>query len=64
MREPRQVLREFGTDLSKDIELIVHDSNADMRYLVLPEAPGDVSNLNAAELEALVTRDRLIGVAR
>tara|TARA_R110000868_G_scaffold2110_1_gene16299 strand:+ start:8146 stop:8775 length:630 start_codon:yes stop_codon:yes gene_type:complete len=64
VREPRQVLREFGTDLSKDIELIVHDSNADMRYLVLPEAPGDVSNLNAAELEALVTRDRLIGVAR
>lgn len=64
VREPRQVLREFGTDLSKDIELIVHDSNADMRYLVLPEPPDDVSSLNATELESLVTRDRLIGVAR
>ncbi len=62
--EPRRVLAEFGTDLPADIELIVHDSNADMRYLVLPEPPADAAARTAAELEALVTRDRLIGVAR
>jgi len=64
VREPRKVLAEFGTDLPDDIELVVHDSNADMRYLVLPEAPDDAADMRIAELEALVTRDRLIGVAR
>ena len=39
VREPRRVLQEFGLTLAPDIDLIVHDSNADMRYLVLPELP-------------------------
>ncbi len=64
VREPRKVLAEFGTDLPDDIELVVHDSNADMRYLVLPEAPADAADLGIADIETLVTRDRLIGVAR
>ena len=64
VREPRQVLAEFGTDLPDDMNLVIHDSNADMRYLVLPEPPADVRELGASELEALVTRDRLIGVTR
>jgi nitrile hydratase len=42
----------------------VHDSNADMRYLVLPEPPADFQNHKLYELEALITRDHLIGVAR
>lgn len=64
VREPRDVLAEFGTDLPNDMELVVHDSNADMRYLVLPEPPSDAADKDAAELQALVTRDRLIGVTR
>ena len=64
VREPRRVLDEFGTKLPEDMDLIVHDSNADMRYLVLPEPPANVANLSASELASLVTRDRLIGVAR
>lgn len=64
VREPRQVLAEFGTVLPGDMELIVHDSNADMRYLVLPEPPESLSDMNETELESLVTRDRLIGVTR
>lgn len=64
VREPREVLAEFGTDLPDDMNLVIHDSNADMRYLVLPEPPADVRELDASELEALVTRDRLIGVTR
>ena len=58
------MLAEFGTDLPDDMNLVIHDSNADMRYLVLPEPPADVRELGASELEALVTRDRLIGVTR
>ena len=37
--EPRAVLKEFGTELPESITLRTHDSNADMRYLVLPERP-------------------------
>ena len=58
------MLAEFGTILQNDIELMVHDSNADMRYLVLPEPPGDLHDLSPAEIEEFVTRDRLIGVIR
>jgi nitrile hydratase len=64
VREPRQVLAEFGLDLPHDMKLIVHDSNADMRYLVLPEAPHDVESYTTSELETLISRNHLIGVAR
>lgn len=64
VREPRSVLAEFGLELSDDIQLIVHDSNADMRYLVLPQPPKDAATMDEAALEALVTRDQLIGVSR
>ena len=64
VREPRQVLAEFGLDLMKDIKLVVHDSNADMRYLVLPEPPHDVERYTISELETMISRDHLIGVAR
>ena len=39
VREPRAVLKEFGTELPDDITLRVHDSTADMRYMVLPKRP-------------------------
>lgn len=64
VREPRQVLAEFGLDLPVDMQLVVHDSNADMRYLVLPEPPLDVESRTPSELEAMISRDHLIGVAR
>ena len=64
VREPRKVLAEFGTDLPGAVDLIVHDSNADMRYLVLPQPPQDAAARTPADLEPLVTRDRLIGVTR
>tara|TARA_R110002126_G_scaffold9340_15_gene42499 strand:+ start:119 stop:742 length:624 start_codon:yes stop_codon:yes gene_type:complete len=64
VREPRSVLREFGLDLPENIQLIVHDSNADMRYLVLPQTPADIGTMNAKDLEAIVTRDHLVGVKR
>ncbi len=64
VREPRKVLSEFGLDLAADIDLIVHVSNADMRYLLLPQPPEDASSKSLEELEEGVTRDHMVGVAR
>src|SRR5450432_1773623 len=63
VREPRAVLAEFGTMLAADITVRVHDSTADMRYLVLPLRPVGAEAMDEAELAALVTRDSMIGVA-
>ena len=62
VREPRAVLAEFGTLLPNDITLRVHDSTADMRYLVLPRRPDGTEDLGEAGLAELVTRDCMIGV--
>ena len=64
VREPRAVLKEFGTDLPDDMEVRVHDSTADMRYLVLPERPAGTQGWDEARLAELVTRDSMIGVTR
>jgi len=64
VREPRAVLAEFGTVIAPDVTLRVHDSTADMRYLVLPERPAGSAAMSEEELAALVTRDSMIGVAR
>lgn len=63
VREPRAVLKEFGTVIPDDIELRVHDSTADLRYMVLPRRPKGTDALNEDELSALVTRDCMIGTA-
>ena len=62
--DPRGVLREFGLDLPKDVEVRVWDSTAELRYLVLPERPPGTEKLTEQELAALVTRDSMIGVAK
>ena len=62
--DPRGVLREFGLELPKDVEVRVWDSTAELRYLVLPERPAGSENLTEDELAALVTRDAMVGVAK
>ncbi|MBV8888658.1 MAG: nitrile hydratase subunit alpha [Alphaproteobacteria bacterium] len=62
VREPRAVLREFGTEIADNVAVRVHDSTADMRYLVLPRRPEGTEALDEAALAALVTRDCMIGV--
>lgn len=61
--EPRKVLSEFGTALGGDVELRVHDSTADMRYMVLPMRPEGTDGMDEAALAGLVTRDCMVGVA-
>jgi nitrile hydratase subunit alpha len=62
--DPRGVLHEFGVDLDDDVELRVHDSTADIRYLVVPRRPAGTDSLTEHELVPLVTRDAMIGVAQ
>ena len=61
--DPRGVLEEFGVELSEDIEVRVWDSNAELRYLVLPQRPAGTDGMSEDELAALVTRDSMIGTA-
>ncbi len=63
VREPRKVLAEFGTTLPDNVELRVHDSTADLRYLVLPMRPAGTDGMDEAALAELVTRDSMIGVS-
>lgn len=60
--EPRAVLKEFGLEVSDQKEVRVWDSNADLRYLVLPERPVGTDNWTEDQLIELVTRDSMIGV--
>ena len=64
VREPRAVLAEFGLDVAPDVELRVHDSTAEQRYLVLPLRPGSTDGWTEKQLEALVTRNSMIGTGR
>jgi len=63
VREPRVVLREFGLDLPEHVAIRVHDSTADMRYLVLPMRPAGTEGWSEERLATLVNRDSMIGVA-
>ena len=61
--EPRDVLAEFGTRIPGDVEVRVHDSTADMRYLVLPARPQGTEGWSEERLAAIVTRDAMVGVS-
>ena len=62
VREPRAVLREFGTVIPDDVTVRVHDSNADMRYVVIPMRPAGTDGWSEEQLASLITRDSLVGV--
>jgi len=62
VREPRKVLAEFGVTLPDHVKIRVHDSTADMRYVVIPQRPVGTDGFTAEQLAALVTRDSMIGV--
>jgi nitrile hydratase subunit alpha len=63
VKEPRAVLQEWGTELTPDVEVRVHDSSSEIRYLVLPQRPPGTEEMTADELAGLVTRDAMVGVA-
>ncbi|GAC1310321.1 MAG: hypothetical protein NVSMB21_18060 [Vulcanimicrobiaceae bacterium] len=63
VREPRAVLAEFGLAIADDVVVRVHDSTADLRYLVLPARPEHLEDRDEAAWAGAVSRDVMIGVA-
>jgi nitrile hydratase len=61
--DPRGVLAEFGVNVPRDVEVRVHDSTADLRYLVLPQRPKGTKGWSEQQLARIVTRDCMIGTA-
>ncbi|MEZ5909973.1 MAG: nitrile hydratase subunit alpha [Hyphomicrobiaceae bacterium] len=61
--DPRGVLREFGLELPMNVEVRVHDSTADLRYLVLPMRPKGTERWGQERLASIVTRDCMVGTA-
>ena len=59
--DPRGVLAEFGVTVPEGTEVRVWDSNAELRYLVLPMRPQGSEGFDEADLAGLVTRDSMIG---
>jgi nitrile hydratase len=59
--EPRKVLAEFGLDVPADVEVRVWDSNAEIRYMVLPMRPAGTDGWSEEKLAEFVTRDTMIG---
>jgi nitrile hydratase len=63
VRDPRGVLKEFGTVLPENVTVRVHDSNADMRYVVVPMRPRQTEGWDEERLARILTRDALVGVS-
>ena len=64
VREPRSVLAEFGVKLSDEVDVRVHDSTAELRYMVLPQRPEGTEDWPEEQLAKLITRDSLVGTQR
>ena len=62
--DPRGVLNEFGTQITDDVEVRVWDSTSEMRFMVLPQRPAGTDDLTEDQLQALVSRNSMIGVER
>jgi nitrile hydratase len=64
VREPREVLSELGLELADDVQITVHDSTSEVRWLVLPERPAGTEHLSEEQLVPLITREAMVGVAK
>ncbi len=63
VRDPREVLREFGLELPADTRITVWDASAESRYMVVPRRPAGTESMAVEDLVGLVTRNGLIGTA-
>ena len=59
--DPRGVLADFGVVLPETTRITVHDSTAEIRYLVVPMRPAGTEGWDVDALAAIVTRDSMIG---
>ena len=64
IRDPRGMLHDaFGLDVPEGVEIRVHDSTSDVRWMVLPERPAGTEGLSEDELVDLVTIESMVGTA-
>jgi Nitrile hydratase, alpha chain len=64
VRDPRATLADrFGLQLPDGVEVRVHDSTSDVRWMVLPRRPEGTDGWSEERLARLVTIDSLIGTA-
>jgi len=56
-------LQEFGLELPRDTKIVVHDSTADHRFMVLPMRPEGTEGWSEEQLASIVSRDSMLGVA-
>jgi len=59
--DPRGVLLDFGVEIGAGVAVHVHDSTAEMRYLVVPARPLGTVGWSEEALMRLVTRNSMIG---
>jgi nitrile hydratase len=60
--DPRGTLQEmFALIIPREVEIRVHDSTSDIRWMVLPKRPAGTEGMTEEELAKLVTRDSVIG---
>src|ERR1051325_9711955 len=68
LEDGKRACAEFGVDLEADrviaeqVSVRVHDSNADMRYVVVPMRPAGTEGWSEERLAGIITRDALVGV--
>jgi nitrile hydratase len=63
VRDPRGLLKEFGLEISAQVEVRVWDSSAEQRYIVIPRRPAGTEGMSEDELTGLVNRDSMVGTA-
>ena len=61
--DPRGVLADFSLELPETTRVEVHDSTAEVRYLVIPQRPAGTDGMSADQLAELVSRNSMIGTA-
>jgi nitrile hydratase len=62
VRDPRRLIAEWGTVLAPETEIVVVDSTADYRWMVLPQRPPGTEGWGEAALAALVREGDMIGI--
>jgi nitrile hydratase len=64
VRDPRATLADqFNLRLPDGVEVRVHDSTSDVRWMVLPRRPDGTEGWSEEQLAALVTIDSMVGTA-
>ncbi|HTN10011.1 MAG TPA: nitrile hydratase subunit alpha [Acetobacteraceae bacterium] len=62
VRNPRDMLKEWGTDIPDSVKLRVVDSTADYRWMVLPMRPAGTEGWDVERLAGLLHEGDMIGV--